>query len=200
MGIDLAIGLGTAQRQTGDPAFRETLLGAARRAADLGDTDRLVAAALANDRGTFSTVDTIDTEKVGILEMALARVSSDRADRALLLSALCSELTIGSPLERRKALADEAIAIAEHNGDDAIIVRVPQPRLDPPRRAAPARAVRRPGRPRLWCAPRESATRYCCAVRPVDVVSPPPVPGISPKWIAASRSRGPLSSSSTSRS
>ena len=33
LGIDLAIGLGTAQRQTGDPAFRETLLDAARRAA-----------------------------------------------------------------------------------------------------------------------------------------------------------------------
>ena len=44
--IDLAIGLGTAQRQTGDPASRETLLTAARRAADLDDTNRLVAAAL----------------------------------------------------------------------------------------------------------------------------------------------------------
>ena len=54
LGIDLAIGLGTAQRQTGDPAFRDTLLDAARRAADLGDTERLVAAALANNRGLFS--------------------------------------------------------------------------------------------------------------------------------------------------
>ena len=51
LGIDLRIGLGTAQRQTGDAAFRDTLLDAARRAADLGDTDRLVAAALANNRG-----------------------------------------------------------------------------------------------------------------------------------------------------
>ena len=33
-GLDLAIGLGTAQRQTGDPTYRETLLDAARRAAD----------------------------------------------------------------------------------------------------------------------------------------------------------------------
>ena len=31
LGLDLAIGLGIAQRQTGDPAFRDTLLGAARR-------------------------------------------------------------------------------------------------------------------------------------------------------------------------
>ncbi len=38
-GLDLAIGLGTAQRQTGDPASRDTLLDAARRAAALGDTE-----------------------------------------------------------------------------------------------------------------------------------------------------------------
>ena len=124
LGIDLAIGLGVAQRQTGDPKFRETLLGAARRAADFGDTDRLVAAALANDRGTFSTVNVIDAAKVEILEMALARISADHPDRALVLSALCSQLTIGSPLERRQALGDEAVAIAEASGDDAIIARV----------------------------------------------------------------------------
>jgi hypothetical protein len=124
LSVDLAIGLGTAQRQTGDPAFRDTLLSAARRAAGIGDINRLVAAALANDRGTFSTVDTIDAEKVETLEMALARISGDHPDRALLLSALCSELTIGSPLERRQALGDEAVAIAESSGDDAVIARV----------------------------------------------------------------------------
>ena len=47
--VDLMIGLGTAQRQTGDPAFRTTLLDAAVRAAALEDTHRLVAAVLAND-------------------------------------------------------------------------------------------------------------------------------------------------------
>ena len=77
LGIDLAVGLGTAQRQTGDPAFRETLLDAARRAADLDDTDRLVAAALANYRGLFSSAGNIDVDKVEILEMALARLASD---------------------------------------------------------------------------------------------------------------------------
>ena len=53
------------------PAFRETLLDAARRAAELGDTERLVAAALANDRGILSTAGAIDADKVEILEMAL---------------------------------------------------------------------------------------------------------------------------------
>ena len=77
LGIDLAIGLGTAQRQTGDPAFRDTLLDAARQAADLGDTERLVAAAMANNRGFVSAVGTIDADKVEILEMALDRLPAD---------------------------------------------------------------------------------------------------------------------------
>ena len=124
LGIDLAIGLGTAQRQTGDPAFRETLLGAARRAADIGDTERLVAAALANNRGFFSAAGVIDDDKVDVLEVALERLSTDNPARALVLATLCAELAVGSPLERRQNLADEALAIAQSSGNDAIIVRV----------------------------------------------------------------------------
>ena len=108
LGIDLAIGLGTAQRQTGDPASRETLLTAARQAADLGDTNRLAAAALANDRGYTSNNNATDTEKVEMLELAVDRLPFDHPDRALVLATLCSELAYGSALERRRALADEA--------------------------------------------------------------------------------------------
>jgi class 3 adenylate cyclase/tetratricopeptide (TPR) repeat protein len=124
LALDLAIGLGTAQRQTGDAAFRDTLLGAARRAIDLDDSKRLVAAALANSRGFYSNVGGIDTDKVEVLEKALAELPADSPDRALILATLCSELAYGSSLERRRALADEAIAIAESSADDAIIVRV----------------------------------------------------------------------------
>lgn len=124
LGIDLAIGLGTAQRQMGDPAYRQTLLDAARRAADLGDTDRLAASALANSRGWFSTVGVVDAEKVATLELALARLPADHPDRALVLSTLCMELSYATPLERRQALIDEALALAESSGDDATIVRV----------------------------------------------------------------------------
>jgi hypothetical protein len=122
--LDLLIGIGTAKRQTGDPTFRDTLLRASRQAIDLADTERLVAAAVANDRGTLSTAGAIDLEKVEILETTLDRLSTDHADRALILGALCSELTIGSPLERRQALAEEALAIAVRDGDDATVVRV----------------------------------------------------------------------------
>ena len=124
LGIDLLIGLGTAQRQTGDPAFRTTLLNASRQADHLGDMERLVAAALANNRGLVSASGVIDTDKVEVLELALDRVSADSPDRALVLATLCSELTTGSPLNRRQALADEAIAIAQTSGDDAVIVQV----------------------------------------------------------------------------
>ena len=124
LAIDLAIGLGTAQRQTGDPAFRDTLLDAARRAVQLGDTDRLVTAALANDRGFYSAVGAIDADKVEMLEAAATRLTTQSADRALVLATLCSELAHGSPLERRQALADEAVAIAESLSDDAVMLRV----------------------------------------------------------------------------
>ena len=124
LGLDLAIGLGTAQRQTGDPTYRDTLLDAARRAADLGATERLVAAVLANNRGFYTAAGTVDADKVEILEMALERLFTDDSDRALVLATLCAELAYGSTLDRRQALADEAIAIAETSGDDAIIVRV----------------------------------------------------------------------------
>ncbi len=124
LGLDLGIGLGIAQRQTGDPSYRETLLDAARRAADLGDTDRLVTATLANDRGLFSTTGFVDAERVELLDIALARLPADHPDRALVLATMCKELIFGSSLERRQALADEAIAIAQSSGDDTVMVRV----------------------------------------------------------------------------
>jgi class 3 adenylate cyclase len=124
LSLDLTVGLGTAQRQTGDPAYRDTLLGAARRAAELGETDRLVRAALASDRGFFSTVGAANAANIEVLETALASLPADHPDRALVLARLCQELTYGSPLDRRIALGEEAVAIAEASGHDAVIVRV----------------------------------------------------------------------------
>jgi class 3 adenylate cyclase/biotin operon repressor len=124
LGIDLSIGLGIAQRQTGIPAFRETLLGASHQAVDIGDTSRLVIAALANDRGWYSAGGVLDDDKIEVLQMTLGRLSPDDRDRPLVLATLCSELALGTPLERRQALAEEALELAVESGDDAIIVRV----------------------------------------------------------------------------
>ena len=124
-GIDLLLGLGTAERQAGIDSFRETLLEAARGAQGLGDTERLVAAALANNRGFFSALGQFDAEKVDVLEAALdALPETDSSERARLLATLCTELIYHSPLERRLALADEAKAIARRLGDRATFVDV----------------------------------------------------------------------------
>ena len=175
LGIDLDIGLGTAQRQTGDPAFRDTLLDAARRAAGLGDADRLVAAALANDRGFFSAFGVIDADKVAILGAALEELHASDAHRPLALANLCKELTYGTPIERRRALADEAVALAEASGDDATMVRVLNhvslPLLVPPlleesleRSAQIPRSCRTRGRPRAALLGSHHAS-YCCGLR-----------------------------------
>lgn len=124
LALDLAIGLGTSQRQTGDPAFRDTLLGAARQALAIGDARRLVAAVLANNRGFYSSVGALDTDRVAMLEAALDALEPDDQDRALVLATLCSELAHGSSLEGRQALADEAIALAKSSRDTSSVVRV----------------------------------------------------------------------------
>ena len=123
LALDLAIGLGTARRQAGEPGYREALVDAARRALALEDTDRLVAAILAGDRGFFSVAG-VDREVVGVIEAALERLPADHPDRAVVLGILCQELTLGSPLDRRLTIADEAMALVRAHGDDATVVRV----------------------------------------------------------------------------
>ena len=123
--VDLLIGLGTAQALVGLSAFRETLLDAANQARELGATDRLVAAALANHRGFVSAIGVIDTDRVEVLEAALAALSEvDSPARAHLLAMLCAEFTYGSPLEQRRSLADEARAMARRLGDPTTLISV----------------------------------------------------------------------------
>jgi DNA-binding SARP family transcriptional activator len=123
--LDLQIGLGTALRQAGDPTFREVLLEASTFAQELGDRERLVAAVLANSRGFYSSIGVIDRERVAALEAAIAVLETEEsADLAALVATLCNELTYGSPLARRRQLADWAKAIAERVDDPATTVGV----------------------------------------------------------------------------
>lgn len=122
--VDLRIGLGTAQRQAGIPAFRETLLAAADAARRLGATDRLVSAVLANNRGTYSALGLVDRERVAAVEAALSSVSDDdTAERALLLATLAVELT-WDPLGRALPLAEEAKAVARRLDEPTVLVQV----------------------------------------------------------------------------
>ena len=124
VGCDLRLALGEAQRQAGLPGFRETFLDAAHRAQELDATDRLVAAALGNSRGFFSSIGVIDTDKVAVLESALDALGDDDGrERALLLATLCSELALGTTLDRRQELADAARAMARRLGDPDTVIR-----------------------------------------------------------------------------
>jgi hypothetical protein len=116
------VGLGVAQRQAGDPGFRDTLLEAARLARQLGDTGLLVRAALANNRGFFSSSREVDTARVEILEAALAGIGNDAPDRARLLATLAVELVYHPDLARRRCLADEAVAVARRSNDNAALL------------------------------------------------------------------------------
>lgn len=119
----LLVGLGEAQRQVGDPAHRETLLAAAAEACGLDNTELLVAAALSNSRGWASSTGTVDVERVAVLESALAAVGpDDTRERARLLATLVAELTFHGDLAHRRAVADDAAAIARRLDDPATLV------------------------------------------------------------------------------
>jgi tetratricopeptide (TPR) repeat protein len=124
--VPLLIALGEAERRAGDPAHRETLLLASRLAAGRGDADALARAALANARGTFSSVvGEVDDERVAALEAALDVAGDDHSPtRARLLAALGRELVFAGDRERRIRLADEALAIARRSGDVATLAHV----------------------------------------------------------------------------
>ena len=125
-GVDLNIGLGTAQRHAGEAANRQTLLGAALRAEELGEAERLTRAILtACDGGLSAALGYLDEEKVARLEGALTLAGdADSPTRAILLARLCSEITFGAPLERRTELADQARSMARRLGDPAILLEV----------------------------------------------------------------------------
>jgi class 3 adenylate cyclase len=122
---DLLIGLGTAQRQTGDPAHRQVLLDAAAIAQTLGDRDRLVAAALANNRGGVSVSGLVDAERVAVLEAALdAQGTQINSDQALLLATLAAELVYSDEHERWASVMAQALTTARHLDDSIVFMRV----------------------------------------------------------------------------
>jgi hypothetical protein len=121
---ELLIGLGSAQRLAGDPAHRETLLAAAHLAQSLGDQERLVRAALTNNRGLYSKTGFVDEERVTVLKAALAAGSGDSPERARLLATLAVELTFAGDWAYRRRLADDALAMARRLDDSATFIRV----------------------------------------------------------------------------
>jgi class 3 adenylate cyclase len=117
------IGLGDAQRQAGDPRYRDTLLGATALAARVGDADAQARAVLATWRG-MSSLGHRDVELVAALEGAAEALPTQDARRANILAELAAEIAFTSPLERRRALADEALTLARATDDPGLLSRV----------------------------------------------------------------------------
>jgi hypothetical protein len=123
--ISARIGLGEAQRLTGDPAHRATLLDAARTAQRGGHGDLLVAAALANSRGLTSAVGTVDAERIDTIRAAIDAVGAhDSPERARLLAVLAAETTYHPDLAACTRAAAEAVAIARRLGDPRTYIQV----------------------------------------------------------------------------
>ena len=115
---DLLVGVGEAQRQAGNPGFRETLLHGGRLADELGDADRAARAVLANNRGMQSTFGAVDQERIAALERALELdAGGDPARRARLLAVQAIELQFDVDHAPRRALIDEALPLARGSGD-----------------------------------------------------------------------------------
>ena len=109
--------LGTAQRLAGRPEFGQTLLDAARLAQRLGDTDRLVGAALTNTRGFTSHMGRLDEERLAVLRAALDAIgSSSPGLRARVLAQWALE-TMLTPDYDNEALIADALTLTETSDD-----------------------------------------------------------------------------------
>ena len=78
---------------------------------------------LANHRGWASLTGAVDSERVAMLEEALDAVGpGDTSNRVRLLATLVAELTFDDDLDRRRAFASEAVAIARRLDDERALV------------------------------------------------------------------------------
>jgi DNA-binding SARP family transcriptional activator len=121
----LLVRLGDGLRQSGDPTSSDTLMAAGRLAQELGDTDALVAAALANNRGIYSTTGFLADDRFAHIEAALEAVGPiDSRQRARLLGLLAVESLTTRSAEERRTLVDEAIGIARRLDDPQTLLDV----------------------------------------------------------------------------
>ena len=121
------IGLGEAQLQTGDGAYRETLLDAARIASTIADAELAARAALANNRGNgvSSTMGEIDTERLAAIERAIELDDPPHcARRARLLAIKALELEWDPDFAMRRSLAEEAVSLARASEDRRTLAEV----------------------------------------------------------------------------
>ncbi len=119
------IGLGVAQRQSGDRSYRGTLERAAQIAGDSDDADLLVRAVLADSRGFYSAAGVVDRGRTERLRQALEAIGPEvSARRARLIANLAVELTFEHNPRPRQQLSDDALAVARQLDDPATLLHV----------------------------------------------------------------------------
>ena len=138
--LEALCGLGEVQRDQSNPAFRETLLEAGRRALELHQTDLAARACIANFRGFSSIVNEVDEDRVGVLKATVDAVQHERgAQWALLTATLAAEIIYDRSVahQERLGLVDGALRAARELGDPRllaeVIIRVYQAALVPDR-------------------------------------------------------------------
>ncbi|HVT64273.1 MAG TPA: AAA family ATPase [Mycobacteriales bacterium] len=125
--LEAVCGLGAAQRDQSNPAFRETLLEATNAALALGRPELAARAAIANFRGVSSVINAVDRERVDALEATIAGFDGKRtAEVALLLATLAAEINYDPTvaLARRQEIADRAVDIARELNDPRVFAEV----------------------------------------------------------------------------
>jgi class 3 adenylate cyclase len=120
------IGLGEAQLQSGDAAYRKTLLEASRIASVLSDAELAARAALANNRGVVSSAfGEVDAERLAAIDRAIELDDPpNRARRARLLGIKALELEWDPDFGMRRALAEEAVSLARATEDARTLAEV----------------------------------------------------------------------------
>jgi hypothetical protein len=151
---DLLLALGAARQATAEPAAaRRSYLAAADAARVAGRPEQLASAALGLGGGPAGfEVPLFDRQQVRLLEESLAALDSGASPlRALVLARLSVALSLDAPVDRRLAVAEEAVAMARRSGDPSALASALAAHCDAiagPQQAPPA-AGRSPraGRP-----------------------------------------------------
>jgi DNA-binding SARP family transcriptional activator/tetratricopeptide (TPR) repeat protein len=121
---DLLVRLGEAQHVAGDSSALSTLGQAANLARNSGNSQALIRAALAADRG-FMRIDAGAPEYLAIVEEAVAAADpSDTWTYARLTALLAQSLVFTPQAARRTTTAYQALALAESASDPALLAHV----------------------------------------------------------------------------
>jgi DNA-binding SARP family transcriptional activator len=121
---DLLVRLGDAQHRSGAPEALETLEEGAELARRSGADAALIRAAIAADRG-FMRLDNRAPEYLAMVEAAVAVADpADTATYARLLALLGQSVIYTPDVERRLALANQALDLANGSDDPTLLARI----------------------------------------------------------------------------